>query len=283
RVRAPALAPFNGRDIVVFFFFIVPLPVLYLFLPHWALTSFLVLTFLASLSIGYRPVLPAGQLWLLIGLALGGNVWIARTMLGTVAGWQVYWALTSVIVLFGASAVANLYVQGGMHLRHVAIFAFVLAFYDATFSLVIPLTPKLADAFIGYPLDPSIGMRVGIYNANIGIGDLLVYALFLIAAFKAYGRAAVRVAMGLIVVFGSALPAPRPLVISAVARGNANIVVPAQACFGPPAMVAYLWMRRRFGPERTMAEFLASDDVVQRAPVAAPAAPQLVGGRPSAP
>lgn len=285
RMERPAIGTFNGRDIVVLFSFIVTLPVLYLFLPHWALTSFLVLTFVASLSIGYRPLLSSGQLWLLIGLALGANVWIARTMLGTVLGWQVYWALTSVIVLFGAAAVANLYVQGGMYLRHVAIFAFALAFYDATFSVVIPLTPRLADAFIGYPLDPSIGMRVGIYNANIGIGDLLVYALFLVAAFKAYGRRAARLAMGMIVVFGSALPALAPLMISAVSRGDANVVVPAQACFGPPALLAYLWLRRRYGRERTMVEFLASEDVVRREPSRATrpsSVPQLAGGRPSA-
>jgi hypothetical protein len=274
RLERPAIGTFNGRDIVVLFCFIVTLPVLYLFLPHWALTSFLVLTFVASLSIGYRPLLPNGQLWLLIGLAIGANIWIARTMLGTVTGWQAYWALTSVIVLLGASAVANLYVQGGMYLRHVAIFAFALAFYDAMFSLVIPLTPRLADAFIGYPLDPSVGMRVGIYNANIGIGDLLVYALFLIAAFKAYGRRAARVAMGLIVVFGSAMPALAPLAISAVTRGDANIAVPAQACFGPVALLAYLWMHRRWGTERTMREFLASDDAVRaQAPVTRPTAP----------
>jgi hypothetical protein len=284
RLERPAIGTFNGRDIVVLFCFIVTLPALYLVLPHWALTSFLVLTFLASLSIGYRPLLPAGQLWLLIGLAIGGNVWIARTMLGTVTGWQVYWALTSVIVLLGAAAVANLYVQGGMYLRHVATFAFALAFYDALFSLVIPLTPRLADAFIGYPLDPSIGMRVGIYNANIGIGDLLVYALYVLAAFKAYGRRAARVAMGLIAVFGSALPALAPLVISAVSRGNANIVVPAQACFGPPALLAYLWMRRRWGTERTMREFLASGDAV-RAQVSAtrPGAPVPAPGRDAEP
>jgi hypothetical protein len=285
RMERPAIGTFNGRDIVVLFCFIVTLPVLYLFLPHWALTSFLVLTFLASLSIGYRPLLSSGQLWLLIGLAIGANVWIARTMLGTVVGWQLYWALTSVIVLFGASAVANLYVQGGMYLRHVAIFAFALAFYDAMFTVVIPLTPRLADAFIGYPLDPSIGMRVGIYNANIGIGDLLVYALFMIAAFKAYGRKAARLAMGLIVVFGSALPALAPLMISAVNRGAANVVVPAQACFGPPALLAYLWMRRRYGRERTMVEFLASEDVVRREPSRATQpsrVPQMAGGRPSA-
>ena len=282
RMERPAIGTFNGRDIVVLFGFIVTLPVLYLFLPHWALTSFLVLTFLASLSIGYRTLLPPGQLWLLIELAIGANIWIARTMLGTVVGWQLYWALTSVIVLLGASAVANLYVQGGMYLRHVAIFAFALAFYDAMFSLVIPLTPLLADAFIGYPLDPSVGMRLGIYNANIGIGDLLVYSLFIIAAFKAYGPKAARVAMGLIVVFGSAMPALAPLAISAVTRGNANIAVPAQACFGPAALLAYLWLRRRYGRERSMVEFLASEDVVRREPatVARPV-PQLAGGRPS--
>src|SRR5262249_51547710 len=222
-------------------------------------------------------------LWLLIGLALGVNVWIARTMLGTVAGWQVYWALTSVIVLLGASAVANLYVQGGMHLRHVAIFAFALAFYDATFSIVIPLTPRLADAFIGYPLDPSIGMRVGIYNANIGIGDLLVYALFMIAAFKAYGRRAARLAMALIVVFGAALPALAPLAISAVTRGDANVVVPAQACFGPPALLAYLRLRRPYGRGRTTGEFLAREDGVRGEPTTSTRpVPQLAGGRPSA-
>jgi hypothetical protein len=264
RIDRPAIGTFNGRDIIVLFFFIVTLPLLYLILPHWALTSFLVLTFLASLSIGYRPLVPAPQLWLLIGLAIGGNIWIARTMLGTVAGWQLYWALTSVIVLLGASAVANLYVQGGMYLRHVAVFAFALAFYDAIFALVIPITPLLADAFIGYPLDPSIGMRVGIYNANIGIGDLLVYGLFIVAAFKAYGRKAARIAMGLIVVFGSAMPALAPLLISEVTRGNANIAVPAQAIFGPVALLTYLWMRKRWGRERTMVEFLASDDVVRR-------------------
>src|SRR6266542_5380908 len=144
------------------------------------------------------------------------------------------------------------------------------------------LTPLLADAFIGYPLDPSVGMRLGIYNANIGIGDLLVYSLFIIAAFKAYGPKAARVAMGLIVVFGSAMPALAPLAISAVTRGNANIAVPAQACFGPAALLAYLWLRRRYGRERSMVEFLASEDVVRREPatVARPV-PQLAGGRPS--
>jgi hypothetical protein len=258
RLDRPAVGVFNGRDVVVLFAFIVTLPVLYLFLPHWALTGFLLITFTASLSIGYRPVLPPTALWVTIGVLLGLNVWIARTMLGTVAGWQFYWGETSVVVLFGATAVANLYVQGGMKLKHVAWFAFGLGFYDVIFSVIIPLTPKLADAFIGYPLDPSIGMRFGIYNANIGIGDLLVYSLFVIAARKAYGVGASRIALGVVAVFGATLPALAPLILQAVTRGTGNAVVPAQAFFGTPALLTYLLMRHYYGRERTTREFLAT-------------------------
>jgi hypothetical protein len=254
--------------------------VLYLALPHWALTTFLILTFTASLSIGYRPVLPPAVLWLGIGVLLGVNVWIARTMLGSVLGWQLYWAETSVVVLLGATAVANLYAQGGMRLRHVAWFALFLAVYDVIFSVVIPLTPKLADAFIGYPLDPSIGMRVGIFNANIGIGDLLVYGLFTVTALKAYGRRAGRIAIGVVAVFGATAPSLAPLILDAVTRGNANAVVPAQAFFGPPAFLTYVLLRRRYGRERTMGEFLTELDASRsgdRARDIAPVSPAVAG------
>jgi len=258
RLERPAVGVFNGRDITVLFVFIIVLPALYLVLPHWALTSFLLLTFIASLSIGYRPVVRPALLWPAIGLLLGANVWIARTLLGTVLGWQLFWAETSLVVLLGATAVANLYVQGGMRLRHVAWFALLLAGYDFLFSVVIPLTPKLADEFIGYPLDPSIGMRVGMFNANIGLGDLLVYALFTLAALKAYGRVAARWALLVVALFGSAAPALAPLVLDAVTRGNANAVVPAQSFFGPAAFLTYRLLRRRYGTERTTGEFFAA-------------------------
>jgi hypothetical protein len=270
RLERPAVGVFNGRDIVVLFVFITTLPALYLILPHWALTSFLILTFLASLSIGYRPVVRPALLWTGIGLLLGINVWIARTLLGTVFGWQLFWAETSLVVLLGATAVANLYVQGGMKLRHVAWFALVLAVYDVMFSVVIPLTPKLADEFIGYPLDPSIGMRVGLYNANIGIGDLLVYGMFTVAALKAYGKVASRWALLVVALFGAAAPGLAPLVIDAVTRGGANAVVPAQAFFGPAAFITYRLLRRRYGTERTTGEFFAALAAAKR-PVPTPA------------
>jgi hypothetical protein len=257
RLERPAIGCFNARDIVILFVFIVTLPVLYLYLPPIVLTIFLVITFASALSIGYRPLLPSAVLWPTIGLLIATNILVARHMLGTTRGWQLYWTLTSIAVLAAAVAVSNLYVQGGMRLRHVAWFALGLAVYDPIFSFGIPLTAQLADTFAGFPLDPSIGFRAGLNSANIGIGDLLVYSTFTLAAYKAYGRSGARLAFGLVAVFGGLAPSLAPLVVSAVVRGNIGVVVPAQLFFGPAAFAGYKLLSRR-GPERSMGQWLAA-------------------------
>lgn len=262
RMDRPTIGTFNARDIIILSILIIGLPILYLALPHWALTGFLLLTFLASLSIGYRSLLPPTLLWPAIAGILGLNLWLARTQLGTVVGWQIYWVLTSLIVLLGSVAVVNLYIQGGMRLQHVAYFAFGLAFYDAFFSMVVPLTPLLADAFLGRPLDPSIGMRTAHFAANIGIGDLLIYGLFTVAAYKAYGQSAARLALATTAVFGAILPASVPLLLTAFTGHSLNLVVPAQTFFGPAALLVYLRLRRR-GPERTMHHYRTSRELLE--------------------
>ena len=115
RVRAerPAIGTFNFRDVATLFAFIITLPLIYLALPRFWLTTFLAFTFGSALAIGLRPVLRPTTLWLLIGTLLGANIWVARTMLGTQAGWQLYWVLVGTVVLISAISVANLYVQGG--------------------------------------------------------------------------------------------------------------------------------------------------------------------------
>jgi len=257
RLERPAVGVFNGRDVVVLYTFIIVLPALYVILPPWALIGFLILTSCAALSIGLRPILPRKYMWPAIGLAIGLNIWMARTLLGTVLGWQLMLVETSILVTLAAVAVSNLYVQGGMRLQHVAWFALVLGAYDVTFSLIIPFIAELADAFIGHPLNPAIGMRWGLYYVDIGLGDMLVYSLFVIAALKAYGPKAARLALAVVAVFGAVAPSVAPLLLDAVTRGNGNAVVPAQVFFGPPALLTYFWLRKRYGRERTFAEFAA--------------------------
>jgi len=270
RQERPPVGTFNGRDITILLALIIVLPFLYAALPGWAITCVLALTFCAALSIGYRLVWGAGLVWLGIGLLIGANIWTSHTLMGSTAGWELWWVELDIMVALGAIAVANLYVQGGMKLKHVAWFGLLLALYDAGSTLVVNVTAVLVEDFIGHPLDPTFGIRGGVNNYGIGIGDLLFYALFVVASYKAYGKAAARLAFGVMVVFGAAAPSLFPLIHDLVDFRN-DVVIPSQLFFAPAAFLCYLWMRHRYGRERTMAEYRAS--VASTVPEAVPAQP----------
>lgn len=263
RLERPAIGRFNGRDVMILFAFLVLLPGFYLLLPQWALTSVLVLTFAAALSIGFRPVLAPTPLWLGIGVLIGADLWMGQRMINNVFNWQFVWAENSLIVLLAAIAVANLYVQGGMQVRHVAWFAGALAVYDSIFTLVFPVSNSLIREFVNHPLFPAMGMRIGFDESIVGLGDLLVFAGFTIAAYKAYGRPGLRLALPLVLVFGIVLPTLSGLLINYV-DARLDVVIPVQTWFGPAAVIGYLWLRRRYGRERTMKEYLASIDAGRR-------------------
>jgi hypothetical protein len=267
RLERPAIGRFNGRDVVFLFAFLVLLPGLYLLLPQWALTTVLALTFTAALAIGFGPVLTPAQLWLGVGVLIGADLWMGQRMINNVFNWQFVWAENSLVVLLTAISVANLYVQGGMQLRHVAWFAGGLAVYDSLFTLVWPVSNELIREFVNHPLFPAIGMRIGFDEAIVGLGDLLVYAGFTLAAVKAYGRPGLRLALPLVVVFGAVMPSLSGLLINYV-DVRLDVVVPAQTWFGPAAVLGYLWLRRRYGRERSMKEYLASIDAGRREPSA---------------
>jgi hypothetical protein len=277
RLERPAIGRFNGRDVVFLFAFLVLLPGLYLLLPQWALTAMLALTFAAALSIGFRPVLAPAPLWLGIGVLIGADLWMGQHMIDNVANWHFVWAENSLVVLLAAISVANLYVQGGMQLRHVAWFAGGLAIYDSMFTLVWPISNLLIREFVNHPLFPAMGMRIGYDEAIVGLGDLLVYAGFTIAAVKAYGRPGLRLALPLVLVFGAVMPTLSALLINYVDL-RLDVVIPAQTWFGPAAVLGYLWLRRRYGRERTMKEYLGSVEPGRReAPATAviPAEPKV--------
>ncbi len=99
-----------------------------------------------------------------------------------------------------------------------------------------------------------------------------MYALFVLTAFKAYGRRAGQIALAVVVAFGAVVPALVPLLINYV-DARTDTLVPAQAWFGPAAYITYRIMRSRYGQERTMKEFEASADVVHpHAPILGPPA-----------
>jgi hypothetical protein len=260
RLERPAIGAFNSRDMVILAVFIVVLPILYLAVPGPVLTGFLVVTFASAMAIGLRPMLPARYRRIVIPVVIGSEIVVTYTLLGAPRGLQLYWVLTSAIVLIAAMGVSNLYVQGGLRLRQIAWFAMFLAAYDAFFSTVVPLTPQLAAAFEGRPLNASIGWASGRYSANIGLGDLLVYGLFVTAAYKAFDRRGASWAFVTIFVFGALAPSVAPLIVSHFDQGTTGIVIPAQLFFGPAAFAVTAVLYRRH-PERTTSQWLAEQTV----------------------
>lgn len=267
-LERPAVGVFNARDVMIVFFFVLVLPFLYVLLPSPVLTAILCLTFMGALYIGLRPLLRPRYLWMIIPPLLVLNIVVTETLLGTRPGWQLYWVITDVLVWVAVVGIANLYVQGGMRLIHVAWFALLLAAYDGFFAFVVPISQKLADRFEGQPLDPSIGFAFGPYNANIGLGDLLVYCLFIAAAYKGFGKKGALISLLMIGIFGAIVPSMSPLIISAVIRSNIGITIPAQVIFGPVAFLTYFWLTRG-QPERNMAGWLSEQAAAKHEPIRA--------------
>ena len=179
------------------------------------------LTFTSALCIGYRPVLPRSWLWLAIAGLLGADFALAAVMGQSVGRWQAYWLVNSGLVMLTAAAVSNLYIQGWMRLRHVAWFALGLAVYDPLFSFVFPITDQLANRFAGFALDPSMGFRFGPHVQNIGVGDLLVFTLFVLAAYRGYGRLAASISAAAVVVVGGIVPIVLPSLVAGLNTGAA--------------------------------------------------------------
>jgi hypothetical protein len=265
RIERPAVGTFNARDVAILLVVIGVLPFVYAALPVQAVTWLLALTFGSALFIGYRPVLGPAGIWLGIGLLFGLNIWSSYHNMGTLLGWQLWFVQQGIMVALAAIAVCNLYLQGGMKMRHVAWLALGLAGYDVLFSSYYPLTGRLIFRYLTHPFTPLWGMRFGYVDYAIGLGDLLVYSLFFVAAYKAYGARAATIAAGVIVVMGGFATAFIPLVFN-FTNANLDQIIPAQSLFGPVAFVTYLWMKRHYGRERTMAEYLASQEGAAAAP-----------------
>ncbi|MDQ3849040.1 MAG: hypothetical protein M3296_00285, partial [Actinomycetota bacterium] len=256
RLERPPIGVFNGRDLSVLAVFIVALPLLYLVLPPGVLTGFLVVTFMSALMIALRPLVSTRPLWIAIPILLIANLLVTRSMSEIGGGLQIYWLLTSLVVTIAAVGIANLYVQGGLDLRHIAWFTLFLAGYDVFFTNVVALTPLLAISLQGRPLDPSVGFATGAYNANVGLGDMLVFCMYAIAAYKGFGRRGALLSLFVIVVFGAVAPSVTPLLVPGLFGTTAAAFVPVMTVFGPAAFVSYLWLSRTT-PERSGRQWIA--------------------------
>jgi hypothetical protein len=242
----PPLGVVNLWDVGMLVGAIVVVPFLYLALPLWLATGLLAVALLSVLYTEGEPVLPhRWLLWLLVLGLLGADVATARH--GGPASAS-FWIVNNAVLLLAVVGLSNLWAQGGMKARDLALLAGALTLYDLVATGWLPLSSALANRLAGAPFVPLLAWGTGQERLGIGLGDLLLATLFPLVMHKAFGPVAGRVALAsalglLVALFGLA---------ELLGLGG---MLPTMTALGPLMVLQYFCWRRHAGAERTMWQF----------------------------
>lgn len=258
-IPRPPIGVLNRGDIALMSAGIIVVPNLYLLLPRWLVVGMFVVEVAGALYFTVEPVMRrAGVRWLLTLGLLGADCAVAWRY-GAASGPGL--AANNVVLLVVAVGIANLWAQGGLRARDLALLAAFLTAYDVVATARLALMGDLFDRLATLPLAPLLGWptdRAGHWLA-LGFGDLLVATAFPLVLHKAYGRAA-----GLVAMLLSALGIG--VLLALVTFGIVTVIVPVMIVLGPLMVLAIAFFAVRHGPERTTAQFRRAE------PLAGPAA-----------
>jgi hypothetical protein len=154
--------------------------------------------------------------------------------------------------------------QSGMKARDAAVLGVALALYDFLFTTQLPLMADLFAHLADLPFAPLVAWPVGSSDRwlGIGVGDLLMAAVFPLVLRKAFGQNAGWSALGL------SLGTIAMLFVLPILRGW-TVIFPVMVVLGPLMGLQYAFWRHRCGSERTtwqywQAEPLAKGSVVEQ-------------------
>lgn len=243
RIARPPIGVLNLRDVALMVGGIVVVPYLYLALPRWLIAGLLALGILSAIFFALEPIFrlrPA--LWASIILLAAADIAAARLDGSPGARFLLGNNLALVLAVVGLT---NLWAQSGMRARDAAALAGLLAIYDLIATWLLPLMTDLFASVSGLPFAPIVAWPAGPGGLwlGIGLGDLLLAAVYPLVARKAFGRAAGRAAL----ILGLACLA---IVAALPALGLARATFPVMIVLGPLIVGQYLVCRRR-GSERT--------------------------------
>jgi hypothetical protein len=272
RLARPPIGVMNLRDVAAMIGAVILVPYLYLVLPLWLVAGLFVMLALSVLIAVGEPVLANRPLlWVAILAVVGADVGTGLRS-GTVG--LPFLALNDIVLTVLVVGLTNLWAQSGMRARDVAILAGVLSLYDMVATGRLPLTTDLMARLAGLPLAPLVAWGMGSARLEVGLGDLLLAAVFPLVMRKAFGRAAGRTA--LVVTLGTM----GTLLVVLALRGE-PVALPTMTVLGPLMVVQYVWWVRRSGVERTtwqyrQAEALSGNVQRERAGGAGTASPAMV-------
>ena len=238
QVTRPPIGVFNLRDVAFMITFIILVPYLYLALPSPVVAGLLLLGTGSVLYLVVEPVLRArAARWALtLGLLVAdfGAAWVW----GTASA--VYLAVNNLVMVLMVIGISNLWAQSGMKARDVTLLGGALIVYDFTATAVLPLMGEVMARLAGLPLGPQVAWPAGAGPAFIGLGDLLLAAVFPLVMRKAFGRGA-----------GLAALTVALATIAALFLLPISGLFPVMIVLGPLMIAQYLYWARRRGAERT--------------------------------
>jgi hypothetical protein len=248
RMKRPPIGVFNLWDVGSMIVGILIIPYLYLLLPGWAVTLLLGLAAVSILIFTFEPIFPRPWMNWLIVLLLTGSEVVLYQLYGSHDPF--FLLLNNLVQVLGVVGIVNLWVQSGMKARDTAILAAALVVYDTLFTSVLPLMTDLFTQIEALPFAPVIAWPVTAEAILlIGLGDLLMAAVFPLVMLKAYGRSA-----GVIALLVALLALVGVLLLPA--GGLLGVTFPVMIVLGPLMVLQYVYWRRRSGRERTTREYL---------------------------
>ena len=246
----PPIGVFNLGDVAVMLVMVILVPLLYLMLPIWMVISLLVVVSLSILYFTWEPILKSSWIIWLVTLVLAGADLFTALAPDINPVW--FLAINNIVMLISVVGVTNLWAQSGMKARHAAILGAALAVYDLIATSLLPLMNDLFARLDGLPFAPTIAWPINAAGPwlGIGLGDLVLTAVFPLVMRKAFGRMAGIFAMAI------GLGAIGLLILS-VLFGFVEIF-PVMVVLGPLMVCQYAyWIQRR--PERTTWQYLQAE------------------------
>jgi hypothetical protein len=253
-VTRPPIGVFNLWDIAVVIGGIILVPYMYLLLPSGLVVSLLALGVLTVLYLVWEPILHSRwAIWLialgLLAADIGLMLWLGPAS-------ALFFAVNNLVLVIVIVGITNLWAQSGMKARDVALLAGILAIYDAIVTWQMTQTSALFSRLLGLPLAPIIAWPIGGGEwLGIGVGDLLIAAVFPLAMRKAFGR---RTSITALAINFGAISA---LLLFATLASARN-VFPVMIVLGPLTLVQYAYWRGRRGRERTTRQYFQLESTI---------------------
>jgi hypothetical protein len=261
RLTRPPIGVFNLRDIAVMIAGIVLTPYLYLLVPVWLVASLLASANLSVLYTLWEPIVRTRwAIWLAtlacVGAEVGAAFWFGTRS-------QAFLAVHNVVLVLAVVGVSNLWAQGGMQARDLAVLAGALAIYDAIASWLLPLMTDLFSRVANLAFTPLVAWPLGRARLwlGLGLGDLLIAAVFPLVMRKAFGRRAGIMALATSLgVIGALLVLTLP---GLKELGSLQAGFPVMVALGPLIVLHYYYWRHRCGRERTTWQYQQAEPAIR--------------------